>query len=348
MGSQSSGTARRRCAVNAPQPAVSEAFHLSRRCLRAATDLGDGDALGGLAACVGVGYLTQRNVYRSVEVKSVARVSWRHDGSSVKWMTSMRCRRPGFAAAADDLFARFLQWKGMRWHNADGAPPARSVNAPSPTSGCGFSCRGNGLAATRHASYLASVPQGPCRRRTKRYVVGSRSPSLASPTPVGSGVGRHQHQHARRYRTMMDRIQRIELTLASRPASPISANLGDFASARHQESTWGRWRAETSSCRHLLGARITWTTALISARWVNAGDCPGAAPHQYSTPRRAAAGWRRITAAHPSRWCGPLSTSAIASQKRADGRNVFLAGKPSSVSCTRYATQARPRSARRR
>ncbi|MEQ0598377.1 sensor domain-containing protein, partial [Mycobacterium tuberculosis] len=75
--------------------------------------LGDSDVSARPADCVGVGYLTQRNVYRSVEVKSVARVSWRHDGSSVKVddVDEGVVALPS-AAAADDLFARFsAQWK---------------------------------------------------------------------------------------------------------------------------------------------------------------------------------------------------------------------------------------------
>lgn len=123
--------------------------------------LGDSDVSARPADCVGVGYLTQRNVYRSVEVKSVARVSWRHDGSSVKVddVDEGVVVLPS-AAAADDLFARF----SAQWKECDGTTLTVPASAFGQRSITDVRVADSVVAATVSLrrgthSILASVPQ---------------------------------------------------------------------------------------------------------------------------------------------------------------------------------------------
>lgn len=123
--------------------------------------LGDSDVSARPADCVGVGYLTQRNVYRSVEVKSVARVSWRHDGSSVKVddVDEGVVALPS-AAAADDLFARF----SAQWKECDGTTLTVPASAFGQRSITDVRVADSVVAATVSLrrgthSILASVPQ---------------------------------------------------------------------------------------------------------------------------------------------------------------------------------------------
>lgn len=154
------GTARRRCAVNAPQPAVSGPSTFPP-VFGGSDSLGDSDVSARPADCVGVGYLTQRNVYRSVEVKSVARVSWRHDGSSVKVddVDEGVVALPS-AAAADDLFARF----SAQWKECDGTTLTVPASAFGQRSITDVRVADSVVAATVSLrrgthSILASVPQ---------------------------------------------------------------------------------------------------------------------------------------------------------------------------------------------
>lgn len=177
------GTARRRCAVNAPQPAVSGPSTFPAG-VRGSDSLGDSDVSARPADCVGVGYLTQRNVYRSVEVKSVARVSWRHDGSSVKVddLDEGVVALPS-AAAADDLFARF----SAQWKECDGTTltvPASAFGQRSITDvrvADSVSRQRSRCDAARTPYWRPSLRPVPSAYGAIAWS-RSRSPSLASPT----------------------------------------------------------------------------------------------------------------------------------------------------------------------